>query len=402
MNDTANDETADVTITDVAYRGKGVARLDGRVVFVPGVAVGEVVRIRVERTHKRHADARLVEVLETSPERISPPCPLAATCPGCAYQHLAYSEELRVKQAQLAGLLQRMAGVPESVCAEPFPSPADLGYRNKIVLHAAGEHPGRHLGYVGEDNVTVIDVPSCPLAVDSINERLKALRADDAFMASLEPETRVTLRHTAKDGTSNWVGRAERRPWLTETTSAGAIKVSRGSFFQVNPPVADALSQHVGELLGAGKTDMVIDLYCGCGVLALAAKAAGAAEVLGIDSDSEAVKAARVNARERKLDDVHFLVDRDDRGLAHALGAAKPGRVTLVMDPPRRGLSAATLRVATRKQPAHMVYVSCAADTMARDLKQLQAAGYAVRSCRLFDMFPRTAAFETVALLSRR
>jgi len=175
---TATAETAELRIEDVVYRGRGLARQAGCVVLVPGVLPGETVRVRIVRRHKNYAEAELLDVAHASPLRREPACPLAGVCPGCVYQHAAYEEEVRLKAAQLANLLERLAGVDDAVCAPPVASPRSLEYRSRVVLHAARDGARVRLGYFAEDNRTVLDVPRCPLAVPPLNERLQALRAD--------------------------------------------------------------------------------------------------------------------------------------------------------------------------------------------------------------------------------
>ena len=196
-----------LTINDVVYRGRGRARSEGFVVFVPGVLPGEEGEVEITDRRKNFAFARLVAILRPSAARIEPVCPLAfrpttdpaawtARCPGCAYQHVAYAEEIRLKQAQLTVMLKHSLPDCREVPALPVPAPAELAYRNKIVLHAAQNDTQWTLGYFAEDNATVIDVAACPLARRPINEKLASLRSDPDFVRSLGDRGSVTLRHT--------------------------------------------------------------------------------------------------------------------------------------------------------------------------------------------------------------
>ena len=390
----------DLEITDVAYGGRGIGRYAGKVCFVPGALPGETVRVRIKQDFKSYADARLIAIRSPSPQRIEPVCPLvAAGCPGCCYQHVTYDEELRIKQAQFADMLSRQAGIGPAVVAPPIGAPAEYGYRNKITVHASKGSGQRALGYVLEDNETVLDVEQCPLAVKSVNALLCELRQKPGFRAGLRPGLSVTLRHTARDGAVYWAGQAGlSETWLREDTRLGQVSVPRGSFFQVNPAVADALLAEVMTLIGQSPLSRVVDLYCGVGLFGLAAAQTGRKQVVEIDRDGPAIKAAEYNLRNASA--AFTLLAQDAaKALPDVLTQGTAAETILILDPPRRGLDRRVLRAIEAARPAEMIYVSCAADTLARDLAELTASGYVVQSTRLSDMFPRTPYFESVTHL---
>ncbi len=397
----APDETVIVEITDLAYRGKGVARHAGLVVFVPHAWPGERVRIALDRRRKRFGEGRVLEVLAPSPQRVAAACPLADQCPGCAYQRLDYPGEVRWKQTQLDALLQRQAGLTPAERGAPLASPRPTGYRNKIVLHAARAGSGQTLlGYVGADNATILDVPDCPLARPDLQALLSALRAKSGFMRSLRPGAALTLRTTAHDGPQHWVDAPpDPAPDLTEISAIGPLRVPRDAFFQVNPEAGALLLETVRTWVRERQPRAVVDLYCGVGVFALAAARDGVPLVRGIDGDSRGIAAARANAAALDLR-AEFAAAPAEAGLAPALGDLAPAETLLIVDPPRTGLAPAVVAGIVRHRPAHLLYVSCAADTLARDLRPLAAAGYRLDRIQLVDLFPRTPYFETAALLS--
>lgn len=395
-----------LTIDDVAYGGKGVARHAGKVVFLYGVLPGEVVDARIVREAARFDEAELIAVHEASPQRVVPPCPLAGRCPGCRYQHATYAEELRLKQKQFADLLARLGGVSASVCEVPVGSALPLGYRNKIMLHAwrEGAGEGLALGFFSEDNRTVLDVPVCLLASDRIRAHQEGLRRDADFMASLSTHNKVTVRETQADGVVHWVGATpgQGRPWLTERTAIGDLKVPRGGFFQVNPEVASVLLARVSAEIELQRPGEVLDLYTGVGIFALAAVRAGVSRVTGIDYDGPAIEAARINASQLSGGAaVRFVAGPVSGRIASALRDCRADDACVIVDPPRMGMDKSVRDQLVRHRPAMVVYVSCAPDTLARDLAHLTAAGYRVKRATLMDMFPRTSHFESLTVLRR-
>ncbi len=398
------DKNIKLKILDLVYPGKGLARVEGCVVFIRGVLPGEVVTARIIKQRKNYAVAELISIEEPSPFRIEPICPLAGTCPGCSYQHIDYEEELRIKEAQFINLLQRIGHIEEPPCLPAVPSPLPLGYRNKITLHAscdftisAAKGHRTSLGYFALDNRSVIDIPSCPLAVDDINHQLQKLRGDRKFISGLNDGQNLSLRYTRTDGTVFWAeGTHPENTRLTEETCLGSIQVSYKSFFQVNIQIADALIERVMEIISEIQPAAVIDLYCGVGLFALAAGKAGVPAVLGIDRNKSAIRAARRNAKNLDLPGLRFEMMTARDGLKFGLKPLESGETTLIVDPPRAGLPKEIISLIVEYKPAAVIYISCAPDTLARDAARLSPAGYRIKDTRIFDMFPRPPYFESV------
>lgn len=401
-------EPLELEIESLAYRGAGVARRDGVVYFVPGTCPGEKVRARVTRTHPRFVEAEVEEILEAAACRIEPCCrvpgPAGRTLqvPGCVYDHLAYPAEVSAKQRQYEDFLARQAGIENAAarCGAPFPSPLPLHYRSRIVLHTGPAGGTRGLGYRDADLRSVMDLPACPLAVEAINAALRELRDSSRFPEILRRDTDVTFRWTPSNGAVLWVGRPPRQaPVLQEATPVGVLEVPPDGFSQVNPAVAARLVERVGGILRAERPPALIDLYCGVGVFALAAAQAGVGRVLGVETGRAAVAAARRNASRLGLK-ADFACRPAAEGLREAFETLRGVRPAVLVDPPREGLDGAVLRGLLRYRPPLLLYVSCAPDTLARDLRLLvREGGYRLDSAELFDMFPRTAHFETLNLL---
>ena len=394
----------DLKIEDVAYRGPGIAHHEGLVIFVDRVAPGERIEAEITSCKKNFAEARVLRLLEPSPHRI-PPCTQVAdgtSLPGCVYDFLDYPTEVEVKHRQMLGLLRQVPGIREAALP-PFASPAELKYRNKIVLHVqrAGREPA-HIGYYGDDNRTVVDIERCPLACDAINFAWAAQR--DEARRKLENGQRITLRWTPADGVASWVDQAsETAPMLTEESPVGPMKVPLDGFYQVNTAVAGELVRQVRDWYARAAAESgtrhLLDLYCGVGVFALACAADGAAPVLGIESVRPAIAAARQNSRALGQA-ATFHCARVEEAARTGFGDLDLSRYLVIADPPRQGLDPNVIDTLGNGRAPHLIYAACDPATLARDVKRLASFGYRLRAARMLDMFPRTRHFETAVWLS--
>lgn len=407
--------TLSLTIDSIAYRGPGIGRADGCVVFVPGTCPGETVVVEVVREKKSFKEAVVVSIENPSPDRLpSPNCRLTTAAgevqvPGCVYDHVTPEAELRYKQDQLLSFLTRQAKLPEaaSLMLSPFDSPLPLHYRNKIKLRAGRDAQRRRiLGYIGDDNETLVDIPQCPLAREPINRLLTEIRADAGFWRYIGEDGQIALRCTETDG-AVVVPEADSRggdalPPLTETSPVvGKLIVPARSFFQVNPEVGSGLVEHVTALAEACTPHEFVDLYCGVGVFGLSASKRKIRHVTGFDSNRPAIRAAIANAKKLGLP-ARFYGEYVADVAKTVLGQMAPTRTMAVVDPPRAGLEPEVTAALVAHPVENLVYVSCSPDTLARDLALLMQEGrYAVKSIRLFNMFPRTAHFETAVHLAR-
>ncbi len=379
----------------IAYGGEAVGRLaSGKVCFVPGGLPGEELEVEIVQEKNSFARAKIVKVVTASPARVEVACRFYRDfdCPGCAYMHCTYEAELEAKQRQLSDFLTRDDLLGEGVLLPPFASPAQKFYRNKLKLRSCGSG----FAMVARDNVSLIKIDSCILADADIDQAVKECPVPPAG------ET-VCWRHTKLDGVKSFSGKSCSRttPWLTETLpGAGEFKVPLDGFFQTNIEVAAELVRRVVDFIARSGLNKLIELYCGVGVFSLAA--AGAIPELtsvGIELNPAAIKAARWNAKKHNLDKrCKFFAGDAGQELK------KSGDISgccLLVDPPRTGLSGATLNNILSANPAKIIYISCAADTLRRDLLQFRKAGWHLETAGLLDMFPRTAHFETVAVLTR-
>ena len=374
-----------VTVFALAYGGAGVCRLaDGRVAFVPGVLPQEVVNIRITAEKKRFALAEVVEILESSADRCEPACPLAGKCPGCVYMHCNYALEVKWKEQQLRDFLLRSGLADEEVIAPSFASLEPLHYRNKLILHRRDD--GKY-GYFGWDNRSVLPVEKCLLADRRINELLPHAAGNKAlFRCSSSGEVR--LIDPASPGVLHEV-----------IPGGGEFIVAGNGFFQTNMSVAQELAAEVIAAVSGGGRKNILELYCGVGVFSIAlAKSDKNIRCTGVEVDSQAIGSARKNALLNEVQSqCRFFAG--DAGKSLEKISASPDSV--IIDPPRSGVEGKTLDKVIALNSKQIVYISCAADTLTRDLKKLTACGYRIKRARMLDMFPRTAHFEVFTLLER-
>ena len=387
-----------LTIHDVAYRGQGVARnSEGKICFIPYTDVGETISAQLVSETKSYRNMELVEVLTPSPHRIDPACPYSKRCPGCCYQHLDYPHELMLKNKQLEAFLRRVPTADSLQLDPPVPSPTPLHYRNKLTLRVQQTPERVRIGYTlphQPDNLLPIDF--CPLACDAINARLHELTTSDPT----DLPDRIIIR-SAADSTVHLIRPDRTHPDIIERTSFGDIEVPADGFFQVNPAVNHLLHAFVSQLLKMLSPKFLLDLYCGAGAFTFLAASAGIKNCTGVDTAPALIEAARRHADFHHLKSLHLLRMDALQGLRKNSRRLQNDTSLLLVDPPRSGLRKEIIRAILQTRPAHILYISCAADTLSRDLTSLCKDNYTLIQARLFDMFPRTYCFETVTLLKR-
>lgn len=397
--------TTSVYIAKNVYGGDGMGRLgDGRVVFVPGAFAGECVKAQIVAEKKNFVKARLVEVVDASPERIGP----GATVPGMVYASLSRKGELEAKSAQLKEALERARLYSADVVLKY--AGEELNYRNKVTYHF-GKDVSRStewlMGYYNEETHEIADIREDPLAVKEINACLGEVRRNMVSLVSNgSPAVRegvlanpsVTVRWSRRSGARWFFGKAKDMPPMKETTLGKVFEVPVDGFYQVNPEVGEELVKCVAAEFAASPTDYLADLYCGVGVFALSCAKTGYKGAVGIESGRQAVEFAKKNAAAQGVENVRFFADEVRRAVTRT--KLTPA-TTVIVDPPRGGMEPFSAQYLARSRAARILYVSCDVATMVRDLKILSRT-FDVASVRWFDMFPRTARFETLAVLERK
>jgi tRNA/tmRNA/rRNA uracil-C5-methylase (TrmA/RlmC/RlmD family) len=381
-----------VEIGPVAHGGHCVARHEGRVIFVRHCLPGERVMIHItDDSHAKFWRADAVEVLEPSPDRVTPPCPIAGPglCGGCDFQHVELSAQRRLKAAVVAEQLDRLAHLSWDGEVEDISTAetADgLHWRTRMRYHA---DPEGRAGLRAHRSHQIIALPElgCPIAA----------RDTPSVVDRRWPEGAELLAASAGTGRALYVDKTltEGTPELTEHAAGRDWTVAADGFWQVHPQAAETLVSAVLAGLAPRPGDKAFDLYCGVGLFAGALADRGC-EVWGVESGHRAVQSARRNLAD-VADRIHLSTGRVEQRVAQL-----PKRTDLVvLDPPRSGAGRGVMQAVLARRPRAVAYVACDPAALARDLATAADLGYAADSIRAFDLFPMTHHVECVAILRR-
>lgn len=385
----------EIRIDNLSNQGDGVGRVGNWVVFVPFALPGEKVKARVYRNDKNCSMADLLEVLEPSPQRVAPACPVFGYCGGCQYQHLEYAAQLEWKRAQVADLLRLQAGL-ELPVKPPIPSPKTYGYRSKITPHFQKPKSGGmgNIGFLRAGSRSEIcDVRQCAIAMEPINQTLPLLRKAVQQSAS-QYKRGATLLMRVSEGSVITNNNAV----CTEKVGALTFHFLAGDFFQNNPFILPDFTSYVARQAQAGGAKYLVDAYCGSGLFALTL-APHFQKVLGVEVSETSADWARANAKSNGINHARFLAASAEAIFGEVDFPAE--ETAVVIDPPRKGCDLAFLHQLFAYSPRRVVYVSCNPATQIRDLAEFDQAGYKVIEVQPFDLFPQTKHLECVATLEK-
>ncbi|MBK3867893.1 23S rRNA (uracil(1939)-C(5))-methyltransferase RlmD [Pseudomonas stutzeri] len=418
-----------LSIERLANDGRGIAFIEGRTWFVEGALPGEEVEARVLGARSQVVDARSERVFQASAQRQVEPCPHARRCGGCNLQHASVADQLALKQHSLGEQLARLADLQPEIWAAPLVGPA-LGYRRRARLAVRWDVKARRLdvGFRANASQDIVAIEQCPVLVQPLQSLLPALlevlhrlskpRAIghvELFSGTAEA---VLIRHTEALADSDmeclrgfaeashvqlWL-QGEGEPYPLEPRQALGYRLETwdlelawrpGDFVQVNAPVNDAMIAQALSWLAPGKTERVLDLFCGLGNFSLPLARAGA-QVVGVEGVEAMVARAQENALHNGIETAHFYRADLSKPLADAPWA-RTGFSAVLLDPPRDGALQIVRQMSTLKAQ-RVVYVSCNPATLARDARELASQGYRLKRAGVLDMFPQTAHVEAMAL----
>lgn len=389
-----------VEIHGFSFGGRAVGRrADGKICFVRGAVPGETVLVRITGEKKRYSEGVLSEILTCSPLRRETRCP--NPCPGCSYAHVPYETELEWKQRQFESFLVRGGLAEQEAIRPPAGARSRTGWRNKLKLSLELAPDGSvHAGYRAEDNISLIEVRDCLLAAKEIQE---ACQGGEWEKRVSRGDRAVTFRHTPADGVCFFTDSVRPAvPLLTETVAGfGEFRTPAESFFQINTEMSGILAERVVSLAERCPAEHLLEPYCGSGCFSIAlAERRRTMRCRGVEIDPRSIVCAKENAaRHGVADRCAFIAGDAGRSLPRLLRGIPPEKTLLLTDPPRTGMDRRMLEEIMKNRIGWLLYVSCAPDTLARDLAVLRTGGYRVLESGLIDMFPSTAHFETVTLL---
>lgn len=443
----------ELKITDLSHQGLGVGHIDGFPVFVENALPDEEVELKISHVGRRKAHGFSVNILKKSPHRIEIVDSLHTQNGTMPLQHLAYSEQLKFKQAQVKDALSRVAGIKDFPVKETIGMDHPYGYRNKAQIPVREIHGKLTTGFYRKGSHDLIPIEDFVIQAPEIDEAiiivrdilrkydLKAYNEENhsgdirhilvrrghktkeimivlvtnqlvlphakeivAEIKEAIPELVSIVQNINSEKTNVILGKQAMvlygQDFYEDELLGHRFKISHRSFYQVNAIQTEKLYQTAVDYAELTGEETVLDAYSGIGTMTLAL-AEEAKKVYGVEIVPEAITDARMNAKENEIENVEFAVGDAGKWL---LKKAKTGLEMdrIVVDPPRKGLSKEFIQSVLKIMPERFVYVSCNPNTMARDIALLEEGGYELKKVQPVDMFPQTYHIENVALLTRK
>lgn len=427
---------------DYTYDGQGVVKTDDFTFFVPYVLKGEMVRFKILKLKKNYGYGKLIEVLETSRQRVIPSCPVFYKCGGCNLQHMSLTEQLEFKKQLVMNNLEKIGGIACKVndCLGMSFKP----YRNKAQYPVQVEDGKLKMGFYRAHSNDIVDIDHCMIQQTPIDEVFRFIKKHLANYYFNKDVRHVVIKYShyhdemmivfvCKENLSDVImplvdklvkkfsfiksvilnlnnrntnvilGDDEYLLYgddhIKEHILGNDYYLASKSFFQVNPYQSAILYEKVLEYADLKGSETVVDMYCGVGSISLCL-ARKAKKVYGVEIVEEAIENAKLNQELNELTNVEFSVG-DAKDYSKWLCDNHIKVDVLVVDPPRKGLAKETIDYIKMINPTKIVYVSCNPATLARDLKEITSDTYECLEATPVDMFPMTAHVESVALLTK-
>ena len=401
----------EVVIEKMNHQAMGIAKINGKVVFIPKVIVGDIVDIDIVKEYKNYNIGRVNKIIKKSAKRVNVLCPYYDICGGCSISAYTYHDELEYKVNNVIDIFKR-----NDIDIKPNIIKSDnrYGYRNKITLQVSNGI----IGLYEEDSNKIVDVDKCLLVSDKLNEIIDIIKRNInvnkcnkivirdtyygimiIFYGSVNNEE--VIKYLDKKVVSIYTYDNKYRciygeKYLYEMIGEYKYRISPDSFFQVNSRTVNKLYNKVVEYaIENEKKDNLVDLYCGTGTIGIYLSKYFN-NIIGIELNGQAVEDAKENARINDINNIEFYAGDVGKIINDQIKAD-----VIVVDPPRSGLDKRTKDILLKIKANKIVYVSCNPLTLARDIKELDN-GYDLGDITLVDMFPNTHHVETVCVLERK
>lgn len=437
----------ELEITDYTDKGFGIGRYEGIAVFVPLSAIGDKLKVRIVKLKKSYAYGKIEEILSPSKDRVEPDCPVFSKCGGCTFRHISYESELKYKENAVYNCIKRIGGI--DLAPNPIKSLSPNFYRNKAQYPINEE---KQAGFYSTHSHRIIPCNSCLLQPKSFETAVKVFenwlkennisvyneeahkglikhfylrsaasgdimavvvingdslpfadRLINGLKSALGDNFKSLQINKNKQKTNVVLGKECSVLYgdnsLSDTLCGVKVNISPLSFYQVNHDMAEILYKTAKEY-AKPQDKIILDLYCGAGTIGLS-MANEAKQVIGVEIIPEAVEDAKRNAKNGGFSNTEFIC-ADAKAAAKELKAKGLLPDVVIVDPPRKGCDEALIEtVANDFSPERIVYVSCDAATLARDIKLFTELGYTLKEYTPCDLFPRTSHCECCALLTK-
>jgi 23S rRNA (uracil1939-C5)-methyltransferase len=444
----------EIEVTDLAFNGKAVGHLEGKVVFLDGGLPGEKVLAQITDSKPRYERASVVKILRPSERRVPPLCSHFEHCGGCTWQDLAYHDQLNYKKKQVVDCLQRIGRLEGSLVRDVIGSVEVFHYRNKMEFSFnADPEGGFTLGLHRRGRFDeIFDLDRCLLTGEVVSDIVRWIREyvhrtklpvynvmeHTGFMrfVMIRQSKRTTdlmvnivtnygeipnrdrlvremtaafpqistIVHNQNGRKSNIAtGEIERIlfgcGYIEERLFESTFRIRANSFFQTNTVQTETLYRVGFDLLEPQRNHRVLDLYCGTGSIGVLA-ASYVDEVVGVELIADAVQAARENAHANRVKNIAFF-EGDVKDYLKTRNEDQKDFDIVIVDPPRAGLHPQVLKRLVRLRPERILYISCNPSTYARDARELVDSGYRLPEVQPVDMFPHTMHIELASVLHR-
>ena len=392
-------------IKKLDYEGRGIAKEENKVIFVPRALINEVVKTKVLKRNKSYEIHTIEEIIEKSPQRVESYCPFASKCGGCSYDIISYEDSLKYKKEGFKELLTKNHIDISDI--QIIPSHPSKNYRNKITLKVKKSQ----FGYYKEESHEFVPIKNCLLASPCIQNLLKdfsllGLAEGEVTVRSNKnqelllhlksekcPDIKEELINKHKIAGIIWNNQViYNNPFFFMRRNKILYKVRYSSFFQVNEYISEKIKEEV--LKNLNEKDRVLDLYCGVGFFSLPI-AKKVEKVTGIEYNSQAIVDALYNASLNQIQNTTFHAGR----VEDILKSIPKSYNVVVLDPPRAGLDKKVREILNREKYKKIIYISCNPFTLVRDLKELKSI-YQIEQIKLYDMFAYTKHIESMTIMT--
>lgn len=396
-----------VKIVAFDHQGRGIAKINNKVVFVPNTLVGEIVNIEILIDKKKYAVGLAKEIVKKSPKRVNVLCPYYDKCGGCDLLHIEYNEQLKLKEGMVKNIFDRY--LKKEVKINKIVSGKQYNYRNKVTLQV-----NKNIGFFNKSSYDIVNIDNCLIASENINyfiNSLKKMNLKDVSQVIIRCSKNTNDKMLAfktnknidinllKDNVSSLIINDKviyGKNKIIERLKDYQFVISPNAFFQTNTDMAINLYDTVIKMANFDLNDIVLDLYCGTGTIGIYISKY-VKQVLGVEINQSAINDAKENKKINNIKNISFICEDSSKVLKNI--KYKPNVV--IVDPPRSGLTKKLIYDLLKIKANKIIYVSCNPLTLVRDLNLLENK-YDVVSVTPVDMFPNTHHVECVCLLKLR